>query len=281
MLASAVIIALMPAGSASAQSVLLQIRPRVGDTLSVRMDQRVEMTGVPIDCATGSSGSRRGANPEVRQQACSEATRQMTSVMEVFSRAIVLRSSGESALVLAVTDSIRTSVSSGSARAAKPTRVRANNGSMELKVATDGGAEVVDTDASEELRAVFGQMPATLSRKPVAVGDKWVRQMRIPVSAEAGATAMVRATFRLDSLGRNGDVAFISMTGTLSHDRDGRGSELDGWLTGSMQLDRRLAWITDTRAIIEVESTVRPTTGGQPMRVRTRITQVLRARPAR
>ena len=93
---------------------------------------------------------------------------------------------------------------------------------------------------------------------------------------------MVRATFRLDSLGRNGDIAYISMKGTLSHDhRDGSNSELEGWMSGTMQLDRRLAWITDTRAIIDVESMVRPATGGQPMRVRTKITQVLRARSAR
>ena len=101
-------------------------------------------------------------------------------------------------------------------------------------------------------------------------------------SAEAGTTGLVRATFQLDSLGKNGDVAFISMRGTLSHDAlDGRTSELEGWLAGRMQLDRRLAWITDTSAVIDVESTVRPASGGQQMRVRTKITQVLRARPAR
>jgi hypothetical protein len=200
--------------------------------------------------------------------------------MEVFSRAIVLRTSSDGANVLTVTDSIRTSLSSGSARAGKPRRVRGNRGNIELKVATDGGAEIVDADASGEVRAIFGEMPATLSRRPVSVGDKWERQMRVPVSAEAGTTGLVRATFQLDSLGRNGDVAFISMRGTLSHDRvDGRTSELEGWLAGTMQLDRRLAWITDTRAVIDVESTVRPATGGQQMRVRTRITQVLRARP--
>jgi hypothetical protein len=104
--------------------------------------------------------------------------------------------------------------------------------------------------------------------------------MRIPISAEAGASGLVRATFRLDSL--DGDVAFISMKGTLSHDHtDGSDSELDGWLSGTMRLDRRLAWITDTRVVIDVESTIKPKGGGEQMRVRTRITQSLRARPAR
>jgi len=206
----------------------------------------------------------------------------MTTVTELYSRAIVLGPSGDGTRVLAVTDSVRGAVASGNARAARPRRIPSGNGTVELKVATDGGAEVVDADASDQMRAMFGQMPATLSRKPVAVGEKWVRQMRVPISAEAGAMGLVRATFRLDSLSDNGDVAFISMKGTLSHDHpDGSVSELDGWLSGNMRLDRRLAWITDTRAVIDVESTVRPTTGGQPMRVRTTITQVLRARPAR
>jgi hypothetical protein len=262
--------------------VLLQIRPRAGDTIAVRMDQRTEVTGVPAGCVTGYSGTQREAAPGTPMPSCAEATRQMTSVMEVFSRAIVLRTSADGANVLVATDSIRSSLSAGSSRAAKPQRVRGGRGSIELKVATDGGAEIVDEDASAEMRAMFGQMPATLSRRPVSVGEKWIRQMRVPVSAEAGTTGLVRATFQLDSLGRNGDVAYISMRGTLSHDGiDGRTSELEGWLAGTMQLDRRLAWITETRAVIDVESTVRPSSGGAaPMRVRTKITQVLRARPA-
>jgi hypothetical protein len=271
-----------PAGVAGAQSVLLQIRPPVGDTLSVRMDQRVEMTGVPTGCVTGYSGNRRGASPDTRAETCTAATRQMTTVTEVFSRAIVQSASGEGAHVLAVTDSIRTSLSSGNSRAVKPTRVRTNTGSIELRVATDGGAKVVDAAASEQMRAVFGQMPATLSRKPVAVGERWTRQMRLPIATETGSIGMVRATFRLDSLGRNGDIAYISMKGTLSHDHgDGSDSDMEGWMSGTMQLDRRLAWITDTRATIDVESTVRPSSGGQRMRVRTKITQVLRARSAK
>ncbi|MEO8192800.1 MAG: hypothetical protein ABI681_03040 [Gemmatimonadales bacterium] len=280
-LASALIMLAAPAVAASAQTVLLQIRPRAGDTIAIRMEQKAEMTGVPSGCTTGYSGGRRGTNPDSRPRPCSEVPRQMTSVMEVFSRAIVLRASAEGSLVLAVTDSVRTSLSN-STKAGKPTRMRTNSENRQIRVATDGGAEVVDAQASDELRAVIGQMPATLSRKPVAVGEKWMRQMRIPISAEAGATSLVRATFRLDSLGKNGDVAYISMKGTLSHDhRDGSNSELDGWMSGSMELDRRLAWITDTRALIDVESTVRPSTGGQPMRVRTRITQILHAGPVR
>jgi hypothetical protein len=268
----------LPVANASAQGVLLQIRPRVGDTMTVRLDQKVEMTGVPPGCATGYAGNRREAPRDSAPRNCAGSTRQMTTVMEVFSKAIVRRSSPGGATVLAVTDSIRTAMSSGAGKAARPRRVPSSSKTIEMRVSTDGGAEVVDADATAEMRAIFGEMPATLSQRPVAVGETWQRQMRIPISTEAGQTGTVRATFRLDSLGNNGDMAYISMKGTLSHDHPD--SELDGWMSGTMQLDRRLAWITDTRAVIDVESTVQPS-GGTPMRVRTKITQALKARPVR
>jgi hypothetical protein len=274
-----VLLGLLLSSPVSAQQVLLEIRPHVGDTMSVRLDQKVELTGVPPGCATGYTSGRRTPGRAPVAKDCADGTRQMTSVMEVFSKAIVSASGRSSSTVLAVTDSIRTAINGGAARASKPKRIPASSQTIELRLATDGGAEVVDADASPQIRAIFGEMPATLSRNPVEVGDTWQRSMRIPISTEAGATGTVRATFRLDSLGRNGDIAYISMRGSLSHDHDD--SELDGWMSGTMQLDRRLGWITDTRAVIDVESTVKPSTGGPQMRVRTRITQALRARPAR
>ena len=202
----------------------------------------------------------------------------MTTIMEVFSRAIVHKTGKEGALVTTVTDSIRTAVSNSSTRNLTPVRVKNPNGEIDMRVARDGGAEVVDEDATEELRAIFGQMPAVLSRKAVAPGDTWKRQMRIPLAGESGATGLVSATFELDSLGHNGDIAYISMHGNLSHDHmDGSSSELTGWLSGTMQLDRRLAWITDTHATIDATSTVAGHDGGAPMIVHTRVIQQLKA----
>ena len=265
------------ASVSTAQPVLLQIKPHSGDTIAVKLHQKVEHSATPAECVASNPAPGRSARPPERKQACSAAPRQMTTVMEIFSRAIVQGVSREGALILAVTDSIRTSVARGGKPGA-PKRVGGREGSMKLRVSRDGGAEVIDSDASEELRAIFGQMPATLSRQSVSVGEKWKREMRIPIAGEAGAMGLVRATFQLDSLGKNGDIAFISMRGTLSHDhRDGSISELDGSMTGQMQLDRRLAWITETRAEIDVTSTYRSSAGGEPMRVRTRVTQLLKA----
>lgn len=263
--------------SANAQAVLLQINPRVGDTLSVRMNQEVEMTGTPTPCPAGSATPRR--NTKVNEtRLCTEATRKMTTMTEVFSRAIIRKTSKDGAIVTAVTDSIRTSMSNGKTKRTAPTKLKEPNDEIDMRVARDGGAEVIDENASDELRAVFGQMPAVLSRKPVSTGDTWKRQMRIPIAGEAGAGGLVSATFQLDSLGSNGDIAYISMRGRLSHDhRDGRVTELTGWLNGTMQLDRRLGWITETRAVIDATSTIESVSGGPQMIVHTHVTQQLKA----
>jgi hypothetical protein len=236
------------------QQVLLQIRPRTGDTLSVRLDQRVEMSG---------------------------GGRTMTTVTEVFSRAIVQRSSRSGSTVLAVTDSIRASTSTGP-NVPLPVRVPGSDNSIKLRVSTDGGAEVLESESSDQMRALFGQMPAVLARESVSVGEKWKREMQIPIVGEPGSMGRVRATIQLDSLSESGNIAYLSMHGTLSHDhRDGSSSGLDGSMTGFMQLDRRLGWIVQTRGTIDVTSMVRGSKGAPPMRVRTKVTQLLRASSAR
>lgn len=260
----------------SAQPVLLQIRPRIGDTISVRMDQQVEMTGVPAGCIAGPLAPKNRNSARAQPRLCAEVSRHMTTRMEVFSRAIVRGSSSDATMLLAMTDSIRTSASSTPGKNPAPVRISTPGSTIELRVASDGGTEISNADASDELRAIFQQMPAMLSRKPVSVGEKWTREMLIPPVAEGGENGRVRATFKFDSLGRNGDIAYITMRGTLSHDRRGRASEQSGSLNGVMQLDRRLAWITETRARIDARSIVKPASG-VPMTVTTRITQHLKA----
>jgi hypothetical protein len=148
---------------------------------------------------------------------------------------------------------------------------------------------VDDGDPNSELRHLFGEMPAMLARNPVAVGEKWTREMQIPLSSEPGAVGSVRATFRLDSLGRNGDIAYISMRGTMSRINTpgtapaGPGYGTSGQLSGTIQIDRRLGWITDSKSSIITRSTIisAPTRRGEPpmapMQVRTKITQWIRA----
>jgi hypothetical protein len=255
------------------QPVLLQIRPHIGDTLRMHLSQTVEMTGT---------------KPGPRHD-----TSSMTTSIEVFTRAIAERYTSGGTLMQTVTDSV--AMTPASAASLEDLKRRAMQSKpVWLRVSTDGGMEMVDDgDPNSELRHLFGEMPAVLTRSPVAIGEKWTREMQIPLSSEPGAVGSVRATFRLDSLGRNGDIAYISMRGTMSRINTagsapaGPGYGTSGQLAGTIQIDRRLGWITDSKSSIIVRSTIEsaPDRRGDPkaapMQVRTKITQWIRAMRAR
>ncbi|HET6760915.1 MAG TPA: hypothetical protein VFH13_02395 [Gemmatimonadaceae bacterium] len=221
-----------------------------------------------------------------------EPVRSMTTSIEVFTRAIAQRWTSSGTLMETITDSVAMTPASPSALA--ELRRRAMQGKrVLLKVSMDGAMELVDdADTNSELRHIFGEMPAVLSRSTVSIGDRWTREMQIPLSSEPGAVGSVRATFRLDSLGRNGDIAYISMRGTMSRINTpgaapaGPGYGTTGQLNGTIQIDRRVGWITDSRSTIIVRSTIaaNPAKGEAeraPMQVRTKITQWIRAMRAR
>ena len=118
---------------------------------------------------------------------------------------------------------------------------------------------------------------------PVQAGDSWARDLLVPLGAPHAKDGLVRITFHLDSLGPDAAIAYISMHGTFSHDH-GRGAsgaqdQTVGTLTGTMQVDRRLAWLTDSRMTVTVTSTVTPSSGAHPTVVHVKITQWLRAVP--
>lgn len=257
---------------AVSQPVLLQIRPHIGDTLRMHLSQSVEMTGT-----TGRGGRDDPSNSS------------MTTSIEVFTRAIAHQWSSGGTLMQSITDSVAmTPAAPGSLADLKRRTMQAKR--VWVRVSTDGAMDIVDDDdPNGELRHIFGEMPAMLSREPVAVGQKWNREMQIPLSGDPGAMGSVRATFRLDSLGRNGDVAYISMRGTMSRVNSrgapapAAGYATSGTLSGTIQIDRRLGWITDSRSSIIVQSTIAAAPArkgepqGAPMQVRTKITQWIRA----
>ena len=261
------------AHAAVGQPVQLQIRPHIGDTLRMHLSQTVEMIGTTHGRA--------------------DSVRSMTTSIEVFTRAIPQQWTSNGTLMQTITDSVAMSPASPASLA--DLRRRAMQAKMVwLRVSTDGAMELVDDgDPNSELRHLFGEMPAVLSRNTVSVGEKWTREMTIPLSNEPGAVGAVRATFQLDSLGKNGDIAYISMRGTMYRINTpnaapaGPGYGTTGQLAGTIQIDRRLGWITDSKSSIIVRSTVTPppARNGEadrpPMQVRTKITQWIRAMRAR
>ena len=217
----------------------------------------------------------------------------MTTSIEVFTRAIAQQWTSNGTLMQTITDSVAMNpTSAASLEDLKRRAMQAKK--VWLRVSTDGAMELVDdSDPNSELRHIFGEMPPVLSRSAVSVGDKWTREMQIPLSSEPGAVGAVRATFHLDSLGKNGDIAYISMRGTMSRINTagaapaGPGYGTTGQLAGTIQINRRLGWITDSKSSIIVRSSIAANPSGKgeaeraPMQVRTKITQWIRAMRAR
>jgi len=101
----------------------------------------------------------------------------------------------------------------------------------------------------------------------------------------AGSGGKLQATFKLDSLARNGELAYVSLAGILSRPpsmKDGWATlTLSGSLTGGLVIDRRLGWISDARMSYTVHSTVTPTSASTAaaMRFHMKVTQWVRVIP--
>ena len=252
------------AQTASGQRILLRLHPRVGDTLRTRLDQLTEI-----------GPQRNGGAP----------AKPMTSKVMVLTRTIVQASRQATTTVLTVVDSaeVRSSDMHGAAMSAQAEKLLrgqrlivqlAEDGSV--KSASDARGTAVPRDVADAMAA----MPAVLPRRAVAVGERWHREMPLPSAGPigAGGNAQVRAEFRLDSLGADGDVAFVSMRGQIASDADARGVEMTGSMTGAMQIDRARGWMTDSFFTLLIRSVVTPASGAgmQPMKFVTKITQRLR-----
>jgi len=243
--------------------VLLELRPVVGDTIRMRIEQETEVNG------------RRGS--------AIDAARRVTMTLRLWSRAIVQQRLPGATGVLAVTDSVRLTTSDPHARELARRTERALAGrAMRLHIAPDGTARLV-SEAERELTAVVSAMPAALPTRPVAVGDRWRREMPVPATGSLAAEdGVIRAEFRLDSLTRNGTLAWISVRGQLSRDAvtssSAAGSSMSGTLVGDILLDRNRGWLNDARFSLVVNTTVASPAGrgATPMHVVTRIVQRMR-----
>jgi hypothetical protein len=254
------------APSAHAQAILLRVHPRVGDTLHTRLEQQTEVS------ATFSGAPGRGP-------------RSVTTSVRLDARSIVQASSAASTLVLTIVDSaeMRTSDAHGAAQVATAERTLRGK-QLVLQLGADGTVESardargapVSRDVAESMAA----MPAVFPRRPVSVGEQWTRELPLPAGGPLGTrgSGRVHAMFRLDSLGRSGALAFVSMRGEIAPDDASQGMQLRGEVSGAMQVDRERGWMTDSRFSVTVRSLVTPppSTGLAPMRFVTRVTQRLR-----
>lgn len=257
---------------AGVSPLVLQLRPRPGDLLRLRLDQTIEM-GV----------TERGAD---------DSTAADVTSLVMLARLSVESADLSGATMLAVADSVRIDDNGGfqsdvlrQARALQGQRFR-------FRVAPDGSTTVAGTDAwaGPAVGSLLSQLPATLPSDAIAPGASWNRSVDIPLAAapDGRANATLTATFRFDSLSRSGEYAFISMKGRLVRSGPMQGTagaapkaggfvQTSGNVTATLLLDRRRGWIAEARTVIALRSLV---TGrgkdAPPLRVRMKITQWMR-----
>ena len=245
----ALLLAPIALAHAQAGSVLLQVRPGAGDTIRVRLDQTVEMTGPP-----GADGK-----PVV-----------------------------ESGTLVSTTDSLRVNSPPNSASAAVLAwGAFAANRAVRFRVAPNGSAFVPSgSGRSVPSTALTSAMPATLPPRAIAPGTEWTSVIQVPLASSVDPKGMAKlsATFTFDSLSKSGELAFLSIRGRLmkSDNEPSPASgnritvETSGTVTGTVLLDRRRGWITDARTTFSLLSLV-SSPDKPPVRVRMTISQWLRA----
>lgn len=251
-------------GVSFAQTITLQIKPRVGDTLRMRLDQESEMSGV-----------QKATN--------GESSAMVLTTMRMFSRAIIEGSSEKGTTVLAVTDSVQLTSSDDHARGpAQQAEAQMRGQKARFRVTPEGiVATIQDGDATREVEQVVSLMPATFPKGAIKVGESWIREMPLPSGMQLGAqlTGKLHVTFVLDSVTHGGDWAFVSMRGEMQP-ATGPGAASGvvlerGMVNGTMLVDKKRGWLTESWFHIMVSSfqTFAPSTGVLSRRMQTRITQ--------
>lgn len=247
------------------EGITLRLHPRVGDTLYTRLEQLTEVTN-QLRPTTG------------------PPSRATTTSVTVSARTIVQASRASTTTVLTVVDSanVQTSDPRGTWMAEQAKNALMGQ-QFVLKLAEDGSVESahdargmkLPRDVAEAMAA----MPAVFPHRAVMVGDRWKREMPLPAGGPLGGrgAAHVMAEFRLDSLGRGGELAYLSMRGDIVPEGASVG-KLTGTVSGAMQVDRLRGWMTDSRFSLMIRSTVTPPAASNmaPMHFVTRVTQRLR-----
>ena len=260
------VVAVVAPRAGGAQAVTLRIKPHVGDTLRMRLDQESEMTGVR-KMATGGEGSAM-----------------VLTTMRMFSRAIVEGASEEGTTVLAVTDSIITTSTDEKTRAATlqaGSKMRGQR--VRFRVSPDGMVAMLQGagPAPREVAQVVSLMPTTFPKGAINIGESWMRDMALPVGNGLGAQVAGRlhVTFRLDSVTRSGELAFVSMRGEMQP-ASGPGAASSavlekGLVNGTMVIDQKRGWLAESWFSIGMNSAMSlpASTGVVSMRMQMRITQ--------
>jgi hypothetical protein len=282
-------------GRSDNEPVMLVVRPRVGDTLWLRVEQTMETRSMSLTESrqmnqAGTIGPRAPATRGPEYGPVRDPSISQTIVMRLNAHSLVESSDLKTTWLNAITDSLYVRVGSGGqlgpdrAVALSPADRRTR-----VSVTPDGAMTIVDAGASTAaVAATLSGMPPMLPRGAVTVGEYWERDIVLPSLPMVGlrANGVVHARFRLDSVTRAGRTAYVSLTGTLR--RDGAARDLPpgtqvataGVMRGYLVLDRVRGWITEAETVIEVQSDITPGQGeeGKARSVDVRLLQKVRVR---
>jgi hypothetical protein len=278
-------------------TVSLMVRPHVGDTLRLQVEQTVTMRSrrVAANVSTlGAAGTDRAARPDAARADSPPVgprrDRAQVTRVQLFAHSLVESSDLQRTTLLATSDSIAMwSGAPGDPVAWRTMSLADENRQVRVQVTPDGAMRVADPPpGARELGVTLGSLPGLLPAMPVAVGSSWSRELPLPSLPLTGyhADGVLQVTLRLDSLTRGGRDAWISINGVLR--RDGARRELPpgvrvitaGTMRGSMLVDRARAWIVDAMTAMDVQSEVvpGPAATAPPMLIDLRIEQRVRVR---
>lgn len=283
-----------PPVKADGERITLVVRPHVGDTLWLRLEQTIETRSVPVNETraarrSGAIGARTPASRRPEYGPVRDQSNTQSTFMRLNAHSTVETSDLKVTGLSVVSDSLHLRTGTrGQLGVERAVPLSADNRRTRVNVTPDGAMSVLDARGATTtaIAAGLSAMPPMLPQKGVAVGDGWERDIALPSMPMTGVQAegVVHAQFRLDSLTKGGRFAYVSLAGTLR--REGAARDLPpgtqvataGVLRGYLILDRARGWITEAETVIEVQSDVTPRPGdsAQSRSLDIRLTQRMR-----
>ncbi len=254
------------------QEMPLKIRPPVGDTIYMRMEQKFEM--LPDTSSSKKKGGRSksvslfSANVSIDHRILSVQWDGDCTYMEFIADKVDI--TPEEALELPMFAS---------------TKARGTDNKVSFKIRPDGSVSMITgNDDSRSSGVVWSHLPAILPSKDVAVGDTWVKDMAVPMGPSQSENGTVKAQFRFDSVSKDARYAYLSMSGTISNNPTASNSPTAGTasptapgsMSGSIMIDRKIGWVAESQFTMSITSMVKVGKNDPPKKVTMKVTQTLK-----
>jgi hypothetical protein len=153
---------------------------------------------------------------------------------------------------------------------------------VRFRVTPEGLLAMEAAGTPREVAHLVSLMPATFPKGPIKVGETWMREMPLPSGTQFGAqlSGTLHVTLRLDSVTHAGELAFVSMRGEMQPATGpGAASQAvleQGTVSGTMVLDRRRGWLSESWFNIVVMTSVTNPPAAAALRLQMRIIQHMR-----